>query len=221
MYQVQVFVFLSISSVLVCEELVGYPYEYFQPKRILSTVPNWIPNIKAVTIKPVDIEEIRRSTHNLPPINPDAEAIFLPLNVDKLRFDQVMERSSLGGIYYNKKPKSHKKKNKFNMLNFDAYVVKPTNFNYKKVFATLKPETERILKYLNETVKFEKKEDDKFNSGEFIHSLFKLFLYSHLFFYFKRKTPKFQETEKGKQNNTAMVVFEAIECFNTHRHGIF
>lgn len=172
MYQVQAIVFFSVFSVFVHHSVIGFPYDFFQPKAILVPVPKWKSNPKVVTIKPLDVKAMRRSSYKLPPINPDAEPIFKSKNADKYPFDQVMERSSMSGVYYANKPKSNKKKNKFNMLNFDAYLVKPMNFSYKKVFATLKPGTERILKYLNQTTSSEvdekdEKDEAKSKSGKF------------------------------------------------------
>lgn len=83
--------------------------------------------------------------------------------------DQVMERSSREDVYYSQ-PKRNRKENQFNLLNFDAYLAKPLNFSYKKVFATLKPETERILKLMNRTITLDDEENQagsKSRSGKF------------------------------------------------------
>lgn len=165
MYKFRVIVTASIFSFIV-QSVVSFPYEIFSPSPY-SSFPRL--NSKVISIQPVDSQAIRRSSHKPPPINPDAETIFHPMHADKFRLDQIMERSSSGGVYYNK-PKSHKKKNKFNPLNFDAYLVKPMNFSYKKVFATLKPETEKLMKLMNKTTVLDDEDEKKSKprSGKFI-----------------------------------------------------
>lgn len=82
--------------------------------------------------------------------------------------DQTMEPSSMEEVYYIQ-PRGHRRRNQFNPLNFDAYMVKPTNFSYKRVLATLKPETERILKLMNRTIGMDEqnRSGSKSRSGKF------------------------------------------------------
>lgn len=157
MYKLQVIVIIGALNLLI-RSAVSFPYEFFNSVPY-SSFPRQS-NVKPISIKPMDAQAMRRSLHKPPPINPDAETIFHPMHADKFHLDQIMERSSSGGVYFNK-PKSHKKKNKFNPLNFDAYLVKPLNFSYKKVFATLKPETERIMKLMNKTLAFDDEDEKK------------------------------------------------------------
>lgn len=115
------------------------------------------PPVRGIPIRPLDYTTIRRLAHKSAPINPDSESIFLPVIAEKYKPYQVMERISAPttpktGIErkFNRNKDMHNRDN-FNFLNFDAYLVKPTEFSYNNVLATLKPESERILRLMNYT----------------------------------------------------------------------
>lgn len=132
----------------------AFPYQIYNPFH------RGIPLPRIVPIKPMNYSTIRRSTHKLPPINPLAEQVFIPKSLQqRYRPEQIMER--LTSSASNAHTRKHKN-NKFNLLNFDAYTLKPMNLNYNTVLATLTPETERIFKILNRT---DVKNDPKVSSS--------------------------------------------------------
>lgn len=108
---------------------------------------------KTISIKPMDSKQQR--SFRTPPINPDSELIYSPSQGRRYQYEQVMER--LRDVNQpNKSGQSQSrggrnKKKSFNFLNFDAYLVKPMNVNYKRVFATLKPEAEKLLRIMNKS----------------------------------------------------------------------
>lgn len=132
--------FILVLNMAVCLAN-AFPYEIFNPY-------HRAPLVQVVPIKPMNYTTIRRSAHKLPPINPLAEQVLVPKNMQqRYRPEQIMER--LTNSDSNAHTQRHK--NTFNLLNFDAYTMKPMNFNYNTVLATLTPETERIFKILNRT----------------------------------------------------------------------
>lgn len=136
--KVRLFVLLLNTAVCLAN---AFPYEIFNPYRRPQVV-------HMVPIIPMNYTAIRRSIHRLPPINPLAEQVIIPRNFQqRYRPEQIMERltNSASNVHPQKHP------NKFNLLNFDAYKMKPMNFDYNTVLATLTPETERIFKILNRT----------------------------------------------------------------------
>lgn len=136
-------VFVLILNACVCCITNAFPYEIFNAYHDE-------PLVRMVPIKPMNYTTLRRSTHKLPPINPLAEQVLIPKNFQqRYRPEQIMERLTKSSA---SNEHTRKRKNKFNLLNFDAYTMKPpTNINYNTVFATLTPETERIFKMLNRT----------------------------------------------------------------------
>lgn len=143
--------FVLVLNMCVCFTN-AFPYQIYNPF-------HRAPVVRVVPIKPMNYSSIRRSTHKLPPINPLAEQVFIPKNLQqRYRPEQIMERltSSASNAH------TRKHKNQFNLLNFDAYTMKPMNFNYNTVLATLTPETERIFKILNRT---DVKNDPKVSSS--------------------------------------------------------
>lgn len=81
-----------------------------------------------------------------PPINPDSELIFSPSRSHRYQYEKIMERLESLPTTTNRP-----KKKGFNFLNFDAYLVKPMNVNYEKVFATLRPEAEKLLSIMSKS----------------------------------------------------------------------
>lgn len=108
-----------------------YAFELLRPVRAsMRTAPHQVP------IRPLDHSTMRRLTRRPTEINPDSESIFL--HQTKQRPLQIMERISVPVDANHNFP--HKKKENFNVLNFEAYVMKPSMEE-----ATMKPVTERIL----------------------------------------------------------------------------
>lgn len=109
-----------------------FAYKLHRPMR--GIMPRGIP----IPIRPLDHSTMRRIARRPAEINPDSETIFLPYHQANHRPLQIMERISV--------PVDHRmKKDNFNFLNFDAYVMKPANE------VTLKPVTERIIRIINQT----------------------------------------------------------------------
>lgn len=141
MIDLKVRIFVLLLNTVVCFTN-AFPYEIFNPY-------HWAPVVHVVPIKPMNYTTIRRSTHKLPPINPLAEQVYIPKNFQqRYHPEQIMERLTQSA---SNQHAAHEHKNTFNLLNFDAYTVKPMSFNYNTVLATLTPETERIFKILNRT----------------------------------------------------------------------
>lgn len=139
MTKLNVRLFILVLNTCVCFS-IAFPYEFYNPFRRPQPAPR--PQlVHIVPIVPVNYTSIRRSTHKLPPINPLAEQVFIPKNLQqRYRPEQIMERLSQSASNTHK---THKQKNKFNLLNFDAYTRKPMTYN--KVLATLTPEAEAIF----------------------------------------------------------------------------
>lgn len=100
---------------------------------------------RLVPIKPMNYTLMNRAVKKLPPFNPDAEFITSPTNKHRFHPEKIMERVTQSEPTENS---NDMKKNRFNYMNFDAYLVKPAEFNYKTVWATLEPETQKLLKNL-------------------------------------------------------------------------
>lgn len=126
-------VFLCIVFALCIGNLLGYAL--IRPVRV--------PNLRRIPIRPLDPSTIRRLSRVPNEINPDAESIFIPMPNAKQRPMQVMERIS-APIDNKNSNWNHKRNDQFNVLNFEAYVMKPTN-------PTIKPVTERVLRLITPT----------------------------------------------------------------------
>ncbi|XP_031633251.1 uncharacterized protein LOC116347019 [Contarinia nasturtii] len=111
-----------------------YAYELFRPMR--AATGRGMSHV--VPIRSLDQSTMRRLTRRPIEINPDSESIFLPSHQAKQRPLQIMERISVPVDANHNFPR--KKKENFNVLNFEAYVMKPSMNE-----ATIKPVTERIL----------------------------------------------------------------------------
>lgn len=97
----------------------------------------------SIPIRPLDHSTMRRLSRQPTEINPDSEPVFLPLHQAKRRPMHIMERISVpNDVNNNWTPKE---KDNFNVINFEAYAMKPTNK------PTLKPVTQRILHVFNQT----------------------------------------------------------------------
>lgn len=132
--------FCVLINALVCVSsitLINYPLRRTQ---------------KIVPIKPMNLSKWR-STHRLPPLNPDAEFISQPTNTHRIQPEKIMERLRADG------ESETTKNSQFDYMNFDAYLPKPMKFNYNKVWATLQPETERVLESLNQTERYDHDEE--------------------------------------------------------------
>lgn len=99
-----------------------------------SIVPNEIP------IRPLDRSTMQRLSMHPTELNPDAEPIFLPNHLTNPRPLQIMERISVPVDW------NHPSAEKFNVLNFDAYVMKP-----KHGHLSVNPVTERVFRMVNQT----------------------------------------------------------------------
>lgn len=110
--------------------LIGNILSYERIRQVRRPVPRGIP------IRPLDSSTIYRLSRRPTELNPDAEPIFLPLHNGKHRPLQVMERISTD----TKKNWHRPKKDNFNVLNFEAYVMKPNNLD------VMKPVTDRVLR---------------------------------------------------------------------------
>lgn len=95
-------------------------------------------------IKPMSSANQR--SFRAPPINPDSELIISPSRSHRYQYEKIMERLQSLPTTTNRP-----KKKGFNFLNFDAYLVKPLNVNYKKVFATVQPEAEKLLSIMSKS----------------------------------------------------------------------
>lgn len=109
---------------------IGDALSYERIRHVRRPVPRGIP------IRPLDSSTMYRISRRPTEINPDSEPVFLPMHNVARRPLQVMERISTDA----KKTWNRPKKDNFNVLNFDAYVMKPNNFN------AMKPVTERVLR---------------------------------------------------------------------------
>lgn len=143
---------LTGSTIFVINILFGvcighlFAYEILWPVRgpmpLRGPMPRGIPI--PIPIRPLDHSTIRRLSRRPTELNPDSESVFLPMHQAKHRPMQIMERISVpvdGNHNWNRQ-----KKDNFNVLNFEAYVMKPTN-----EAAIPKPVTERILHLINKT----------------------------------------------------------------------
>lgn len=168
----------------ICIENVD-SFERFQPIRA---------SIKSIPIRPLDHSTIQRLTRRPVPINPDAEPIYVPLHGGKYKPYQIMERiSSPSDVNTNRNSNTNTRNTDFNFLNFDAYMVKPKDFNYNNVLATIKPETERILRLMNQTDNLHG--DDAKPSSSSNHNKY------------RTKNP----SKKPKRNNQAMQQIKAFD----------
>lgn len=127
---------------------------------------------KPIPIQPMNLSSSQRA-FKVPSINPDSELIYSPSrSSQRYQYEQIMERlqqlpiEAQTGQKQPSPQKQSRKKKEFNFLNFDAYLVKPMNVNYKQVFATLRPEAEKLLRMLNETSSEDLDDTDESNSEE-------------------------------------------------------
>ncbi|XP_055322766.1 uncharacterized protein LOC129578366 [Sitodiplosis mosellana] len=124
---------------------IGHLFAYQMHRPVHGPMHRGVPI--PIPIRPLDHSTIRRLSRRPAELNPDSEPVFLPLHQSRHRPLQIMERISVpvdGNHNWNRQ-----KKENFNVLNFEAYMMKPTNE------ALPKPVTERILRYINKT------EDDR------------------------------------------------------------
>lgn len=101
---------------------------------------------KTIPIRPMDSSSQRY--FRAPPLNPDSELIYPPSRSQRYQYEKIMERLTgppTASTTNQTTPKLRPKKKNFNYLNFDAYIVRPMHNNYKQVFATVKPEAEKLL----------------------------------------------------------------------------
>lgn len=122
---------------------------------------------KSIPIQPMNLSSSQRA-FKVPSINPDSELIYSPSrSSQRYQYEQIMERlQQLPVDTPAPQKQARSKKKEFNFLNFDAYLVKPMNVNYKQVFATLKPEAEKLLRMLNETISEDYDETEESKSEE-------------------------------------------------------
>lgn len=117
-----------------------FAYEFIRSVRPL---PRGMPIPIPIPIRPLDRSTIRRLSIRPVEVNPDAEPIFLPYHQAKHRPLQIMERISLPIDNDNW---NRRRKENFNVLNFEAYKMKPVNE------IAIKPVAERIIRLINQTV---------------------------------------------------------------------
>lgn len=146
-----VFVIFSLTSVAFSVDGYSRPYRRVYARRI-------------VPIKPMDYTAMNRAVKRLPPLNPDAEFITSSSNKHRFQPEKIMERVTQSE---NQETPERTQKTNFDYMNFDAYLVKPSELNYKTVWATLEPETEKLLKSLkDEDVASDKIARDEAEVGE-------------------------------------------------------
>lgn len=110
---------------------------------------------KTIPIQPMDSASQR--SFKTPPLNPDSELIFPPSHSHRYQYEKIMERlTAAPAATTNQSINTWPKKKNFEFLNFDAYLVRPMHVNYRKVFATVKPEAKKLLSAMN----------DEFDSAE-------------------------------------------------------
>lgn len=118
--------------------------------------------VKSIPIRTMDSN--RQRYMKAPPLNPDSELIFAPSQTQRFPYEKIMERLTAAPLATattsNKSVNHHQRelKKNFNFLNFDAYLVRPMPVNYQRVFATVKPEAEKLLSAMN-------REDDDVSSA--------------------------------------------------------
>lgn len=146
-----VLVIFSLTSVAFSVDGYSRPYRRVYTRRI-------------VPIKPMNYTAMHRSVKRIPPLNPDAEFITSPSNKHGFHPEKIMERVTQSE---NQETPKRPQKTHFDYMNFDAYLVKPAELNYKTVWATLEPETEKLLKSLkDEDVASDKIARDEAELGE-------------------------------------------------------
>lgn len=119
-----------------------FAYELLRSVR--GPVPRGMPI--PIPIRPLDHSTIRRLSIRPIEVNPDSEPVFSPYHQAKHRPLQIMERISLPIDNDNW---NRRRKENFNVLNFEAYKMKPSNE------IALKPVAERIFGLIDQT------EDDR------------------------------------------------------------
>lgn len=97
---------------------------------------------RRIPIRPLDHSTMQRLSLRPTELNPDAEPIYLPNHLNQPRPLQIMERISVPVDW------NHPSADKFNVMNFDAYALKP-NYGYSSV----NPVTERVYRMANQTDK--------------------------------------------------------------------
>lgn len=155
--------FRAFGCLLVLMEMVlaaPNPYEIKSPLRQLRP-------IKIIPIRTMDAASQRFV--KVPALNPDAELIFSPSRSQRYQYEKIMERlvvppasaaaaapasesSSTATDANVTHDQQEQKRNKFNFLNFDAYLVRPMPVNYEQVFATARPEAEKLLNAMKEDI---------------------------------------------------------------------
>lgn len=124
---------------IMCGMCIGHFYAYEILRPIRGPMPRGIPI--PIPIRPLDHSTIRRLSRRPAEMNPDSEPVFLPLHQSNHRPLQIMERISVpvDGNYNWNRPK----KDNFNVLNFEAYMMKPNEASI--------PRPERIVRLVNQT----------------------------------------------------------------------
>lgn len=129
------------SIVFVINLLIGigisgvFGFEVLRPIR--KPIPYGIP------IRPLDKSTIQRLARRPTELNPDSEPIFLPYQRANRRPLQIMERISVPTDPHASRNRG--KKDHFNVLNFEAYVMKPNDGGPPR------PVSERIYRLLNQS----------------------------------------------------------------------
>lgn len=134
----------TISSIFVINIVIGLCVSNIFAYELLRAVRGHIPRGMPIPIpiRPLDHSTIRRLSIRPVEVNPDSEPVFLPYHQAKHRPLQIMERIS---VPVDNDGWNRKRKENFNVLNFEAYMMKPSNE------MTLKPVAERIIRLINQT----------------------------------------------------------------------
>lgn len=120
---------------------------------------NVIRPVHRIPIRPLDRSTVQRLQLRPAQINPDSESIFPSQQYMNHYPLQIMERISLDSNGNRNRPIQ----DQFNVLNFDAYVMKPTN-----TVNNMNPVTERIFRLMNQT-EYYRGSDTKLSPMQFKH----------------------------------------------------
>lgn len=158
------------------------------------------PAVKGIPIRPLDYTTLRRISRKHVPLNPDSEPIYLPVNAAQFKPYQVMERISSVPPHPNliRNRLNHhnlKKNDNFNILNFDAYLMKPKDGSMD----TVKTDPNRGLKFVNQT---ENHYEDATPSSSSHHK------------YRSKSVPK---KSKKTSNRLAMMPVRSMEDFERYK----
>lgn len=112
---------------------------------------------RRIPIRPLDRSTMHRLSMRPTELNPDAEPIFLPNHLTNPRPLQIMERISVPVDW------NHPSADKFNVLNFDAYVMKSNNHGH----LAANPVTERVYRMANQTQKSSHRGDTRTSPSQY------------------------------------------------------